>query len=777
MKKETVKKEVKQNEEVIEQSRKEIRRINAIESNKRSSLVSGIFITLLVVVLALVSYKPISKNLKYGLDLKGGFEILYQVESIDDTEVTSDIVKNTYTVIEKRINVLGVSEPEISIEGNNIRVQLAGVTDEDEAKATISKMANLTFRNSKDELVMDSSVLKAGGVSVQASETDIGTYYLSIKVADIKTFHEKTEEIRKAGDYLVIWLDFDPETDSYATKCNKGATTNCLSAATISTELTTEDIMLTGKFSKEEATELAELINSGSLPTKLVELSSHTVSPTLGSNSANKTLKAGLIGVIAIMLLLILLYRFSGFITSVSILIYTVLVFSIFELIGGRLTLPGIAAIVIGIGMAVDAAVISFASINNELRSGKKLKEAFKNGNKSSIKAIIDSNITTLIAAIVLYIFGVSSVKGFATMLIISIFVTIFIMVVFNRYLLKLFVESGAFDNHESIFINKAVIKKQRTLNFTKFSKVTLIVVPVTILVIGLVSLFTKGLNLSIDFKGGTNVVINSSEKLDKNTIEDDFDELGYKTESIELIDKYTANIKLKQQFEASDNEVVNAYFEEKYEDASINIGAISNVVKKELIKNALKSLFYACICILLYIAIRFKFSNSVGAIAALVHDSLFVLFVFSIAHLEISTVFIAAILSIIGYSINDTVVVFDKIRENMEKRGRKKINSYEDLTETVNESLTNVLNRCIVTSVTTLLPVISLIIFGSHDILNFNLALLFGLIAGTYSSIFVAVQLWMVLEKKNIGKPNKKKWYEDDKKEVEELKVKGINC
>ena len=477
------------------------------------------------------------------------------------------------------------------------------------------------------------------------------------------------------------------------------------------------------------------------------------------------------------MLLLILLYRFSGFITSISILIYTVLVFSIFELIGGRLTLPGIAAIVIGIGMAVDAAVISFSSIKNELKSGKKLKEAFANGNKSSIKAIIDSNITTLIAAIVLYYFGVSSVKGFATMLIISIFVTIIVMVAFNRYLLKMFVESGVFDNHEGLFISKADITKQKTLNFSKYRKVTLVIVPLILFIVGITSLFTRGLNLSIDFKGGTNIIINTNEKLSKDEITSDFEELGYKIDSLDFIDKYTANIKLKQTFTAEDNEKINTYYKAKYEEPSISIGAISNVVKKDLIKNALKSLFYACICILLYIAIRFKFSNSLGAIAALIHDSLIVLFAFSLAHLEVSTVFIAAVLSIIGYSINDTVVVFDKIREGLEKRGRKKITSVEDLESVVNESLTNVVGRCIVTSVTTLLPVISLIIFGSHDIVNFNVALLIGLLAGTYSSMFIAVQLWMVLEKKNIGKPQKKKWYEDDKKEVEELKVKGINC
>ena len=367
-------------------NKKELRRNNVIESNKKSALFSGILITLLVIVLTIVSFKPISKNLQYGLDLKGGFEILYHVESTDGSKVKASTVKNTYTVIEKRINVLGVSEPEISIEGDNIRVQLAGVTNEDDAKATISKMANLTFRNSKDELVMDSSVLKGGSVKVVESQNEIGKYSLSIGIKDIDTFHEQTKIIRQNDDYLVMWLDFDETTDSFnAATCGVSGASRCISYARINGDLTGDSVELSGNFTKEEATNLAELINSGSLPTKLVEISSNSVNPTLGNNALDKTFFAGLIGVIGIVIILIFLYHFSGFITSVSILMYSILVFMIFELIGGRLTLPGVAAIVIGIGMAVDAAVISFSSINNELRSGKKLKEAFEAGNHYSL--------------------------------------------------------------------------------------------------------------------------------------------------------------------------------------------------------------------------------------------------------------------------------------------------------------------------------------------------------------------------------------------------------
>lgn len=767
-------------EQDVKKVSKTNRKENRKKEVKRQSLVAGILISIIIVLTACISLKPILKNLNFGLDLQGGFEILYEVKSSDGKKVTKEMVKNTYTVIDKRINVLGVSEPEISIEGNNIRVQLAGVTDEEEAKATISKMANLTFRNSKDELVMDSSVLKSGSVKVVENPNEIGSYMLSIEIANVDLFHEKTEVIRKNNDVLVIWLDFEEGVDTFEKNqaiCGTGNNSRCISYARVSEELTTDSVQLTGNFTKEEAEKLAELINSGSLPTKLEEISSQSVDATFGKDTLEKTFIAGLIGIIAIMLILIAIYRFSGLITSISILAYTILVFLIFSLVGGRLTLPGIAAVVIGIGMAVDASSISFSSIKNEIKKGKTLKEAFKDGNKNSLIAIIDANITTLIAAIVLYIFGVSSVKGFATMLIISIFVTIIIMVYLNRYILNCFVESEIFEQKEGLFIGVRKNSKLPKFNFVKCRFVTLIIIPLVIIVTGLISFNTKGLNLSIDFKGGTNIVLSSAEKLNVANIKADINELGYKYQDIKKIDDKTVNVRIKETFKTADNEKVEKYFANKYKEASTNIGSISNEVKKDLIANAIKSVIYACVCILIYVAIRFKFNYAISTILALLHDCLVVFVIFSLFNFEISSVFIAAILSIIGYSINDTIIIFDTIRAAIKKRGKKEIKNKEELAELVNDSLSSVIGRCVVTSLTTLIPVIALLVFGSSEIVNFNAALLIGIMAGTYSSLFMAALIWYSLEKRSIGKPKKKKWYEDDKKEVEELKVKGINC
>lgn len=767
-------------EQDVKKVSKTNRKENRKKEVKRQSLVAGILISIIIVLTACISLKPILKNLNFGLDLQGGFEILYEVKSSDGKKVTKEMVKNTYTVIDKRINVLGVSEPEISIEGNNIRVQLAGVTDEEEAKATISKMANLTFRNSKDELVMDSSVLKSGSVKAVENPNEIGSYMLSIEIANVDLFHEKTEVIRKNNDVLVIWLDFEEGVDTFEKNqaiCGTGNNSRCISYARVSEELTTDSVQLTGNFTKEEAEKLAELINSGSLPTKLEEISSQSVDATFGKDTLEKTFIAGLIGIIAIMLILIAIYRFSGLITSISILAYTILVFLIFSLVGGRLTLPGIAAVVIGIGMAVDASSISFSSIKNEIKKGKTLKEAFKDGNKNSLIAIIDANITTLIAAIVLYIFGVSSVKGFATMLIISIFVTIIIMVYLNRYILGKFVESEIFEQKEGLFIGVRKNSKLPKFNFVKCRLVTLIIIPLIIVVTGLISFNTKGLNLSIDFKGGTNIVLSSAEKLNVANIKADINELGYKYQDIKKIDDKTVNVRIKEIFKTADNEKVEKYFANKYKEASTNIGSISNEVKKDLIANAIKSVIYACVCILIYVAIRFKFNYAISTIFALLHDCLLIFVIFSLFNFEISSVFIAAILSIIGYSINDTIIIFDTIRAAIKKRGKKEIKNKEELAELVNDSLSSVIGRCVVTSLTTLIPVVALLVFGSSEIVNFNAALLIGIMAGTYSSLFMAALIWYSLEKRSIGKPKKKKWYEDDKKEVEELKVKGINC
>ena len=762
--------------------------MNDKKMSKKTSLLNTILITILLLAIAVLSLFPLLKRISFGLDLAGGFEVLYKVDSLDGKKVTTDMVNSTYKIIEKRVNSLGVSEPEISVEGNNIRVQLAGVTNADEARNNISKVGSLTFRDTNDELLMTSDVLESGKASVSMNNTT-GNYEISLKIKDKDTFYKVTKAVsEKEDNYITIWLDYEDGVDSYyhdnnGTKtreaCGDLTHSHCLSAATVSQGFAS-DVVIQGNFSKDEAQSLVDLINSGSMPTKLEEISSRSVTASFGEDSLNKTFIASIVGISAIVVLMILLYKLSGFIASVGILGYTSLTILIFNLVGGKLTLQGIAALVIGIGMAVDSSVISFSRIKEELRNGAGLTTAFKLGTKQSIMSIVDANLTTLLAAIILFIFGESSVKGFATMLIISIVVTFIVMVFLVRYLVGLFVRTDLFNRHRYLFIGyKDKESNKKGFDFIKYHKIVIGFVCL-IIVAGGVFIYSKGLNLGIDFKGGSSITVTSDSKINKSDINKDIKGLKYDIDTIEQINDNTVYVTVSNVLTNDETESTENFFNEKYK-ATTSVGAVSNVVKKDLTMNAIKALIIAIIGIIVYISIRFKFSYAISSISALIHDSVLVVILFAFLNLEVSSIFIAAILAIIGYSINNTIVVFDRVRENKKKMYNNTIKKKEDLIDVINTSLNQTIMRCIITTITTMMPVVSLIFLGSYEILNFNLALLFGLIVGTFSSIMLAPAIWYLIERRKIGKPKKRKWYEEDpknrKKEPEELKIKGINC
>lgn len=760
-----------------------------MKESKKKVLKESLLIGLIFILCALAII-PVFQNLNYGLDLQGGFEVLYEVKSIDGKKVTSEMVTNTYKTLAKRIDEFGVSEPVITVEGDNkIRVQLAGVTDAEKARENISKVANLTFRDVDDNIIMTSDVLRAGKAKV--STDSYGKPAVALSIADNEAFYRATKKISTMSDtnkrMIVIWLDFENGIDSYTTEknnCGKLESSRCLSAAGVS-QAFSGDVIIQGNFKQEEAEELVKLINSGSLPTKLEEISSKTVAASFGENSLNVTITAGIVGVAVIMLFMVLIFRFAGFVSSVGLMIYTLMTFAIFWLVGGTLTLPGIAALVIGIGMAVDANVISFARIKDELYKGTKLSMAYKNGNKNSFSSIFDSNFTTLIIAIILFIFGESSVKGFATMLIISIIVTMCIMVFLNRYLLSKIVKTKYFDDKLRFFIgaNEHIIPEidsKEIPDVTPFKKVDFVknrkwfyVCSITVIGIGIVSLCTMGLNLGIDFKGGSSITLDTAKKIEQSELEKDFKALKLDAYDYTYIKEDNVVVNVSDALDKEEVEKVETYFGDKYE-AKTDIGVVSNVVKNELIKNAILSVLLASIAIIIYISFRFTFTYALAGVLALFHDVFAIITLFSLFHIEVSSIFIAAILSIIGYSINDTIVTFDRIRENINRE--KKIKTAKDLSKLVNISLRETIVRSLITTVTTLIPVVSLILLGSHEILNFNLALLFGLIVGVYSSIFIATQIWYDMNRKHIKNIHKKKWYEEEFHEKEELKVKGVN-
>lgn len=739
------------------------------EQKSTKKVILGLLGTIIVLLGSAYLCIPIFKSINYGLDLQGGFEVLYEIEPLDQEKLTSDMVYNTYKAILKRVDILGVNEPEISIEDNNkIRIALAGIKNKEEAREIISSTAVLSFRDYNDNLLMTADVL---GGEAKVTTDQYGHPAVSLSIKDTDKFYSVTNRVKDMNNNLiVIWLDFDENTDAFTKEkdnCGSLSTSRCLSAARVDRAFAS-DVIIQGNFTTEEATSLVELINSGSLPTKLNEISSRTVEATYGEAALNKTLVAGVIGVILVLLIMILMYHFSGFIAGTALVLYTMLSFLVFYLIEGTLTLPGIAAMLLGIGMAVDASVISFERIKDQLKIGKPLKEAVEIGNKESLSSILDANITTIIVAIILFILGQSSVKGFATMLIINILLTIIVLVFISKAVVYFFAKTGFFDNKINLFIGlpkkRIIPAKEVRIPFKKidFVKSRKIILPVILVLIlgGLAYSIVTKFNFAVDFTGGTSITVNTIEDIDLD---------GYTINKLDKT-KDSTTIVINEKLTKEEIESLSNKLEEEYKVSS-NIYVVSDLVKKQLIKNAIMAVLISLIGIIIYVSFRFRFNYAISGIIALVHDVLITIIFFGIFKLQIDSVFIAAILTIIGYSINDTIVTFDMVRRNYNERN---ITKKEELPELVNDSVRLTFFRSLMTTATTIVPIICLIILGSNEILNFNIALLVGFVAGVFSSIYVSNSLWLILERRRLSKPKNK---ETKKEEKEEMQIKGINC
>ncbi|MFD1030521.1 protein translocase subunit SecDF [Metaplanococcus flavidus] len=737
------------------------------------------FFLLVIVLLGMVGTTslPIAKDIKLGLDLQGGFEVLYEVTPLSDgPEIDNDILSDTTDALMNRINVLGVSEPVIQIEGDDrIRVQLAGVEDQSQARELLSTEANLTFRDADDNLLMDGSDLVEGGATGTFDES--GRPIVSLELKDPALFAEITGEIAQRPDnVLVIWMDFEEGVDSYQEERLK-EDPKFVSAPTVSGRINSPSVQITGSFTVEETQNFAGILNAGALPVELEEIYSTSVGAQFGEEALDKTTFAAAIGIGLVLLFMLVFYRFPGVIAFITLAVYVYLILVIFVWIGGVLTLPGIAAIMLGVGMAVDANIITYERIREEIRTGKSVKDSFRIGARSSFSAIIDANVTTLLAAAVLFYFGTSSVKGFATLLIISILSSFITAVWGSRLLLGLWVQSGFLDNKHGWFglkadkIHKLSEGKEITDlttpfdrqdfagNRNKFFAASLALIATGAIVLGMFQL-----NLGIDFSGGTRVEVTADSALTQQEVEEFLEEAGFPSDDVVIsgdqsdigVARYTDDFTQDQI-----DELTQAVNEEYGQNP--NVSTVSNQVAIELAQNALYALAIAALGIIIYVAFRFEWRMGVASIVALIHDTFFIVAVFSLLRLEVDLTFIAAVLTIVGYSINDTIVTFDRIRENM--RSMKKIDTVEQLEKVVNVSLRQTLVRSVNTVMTVTLVVLALLIFGAPSITNFSIALLIGLIAGTYSSIFIAAQLWLVLKKKEL---NKKGPIDIEKKEQE---------
>ena len=619
---------------------------------------------------------------------------------------------------------------------------------------------------------MTSDILGNNGASLTQDSKSF-QYEVKLDIKDTAKFYEVTKKISQrtnGNNMIVIWLDYNEELDSYENEkltCGKDSNMKCISAASVKEGLDGGSVVIQGNFTKEEAQTLVDLINSGSLPTKLSEEATpKSVSPSFGAETITKTGIAGIITFILISLILVFKYRISGLIGSVCLFVYALLVFIIYNAVGGVLTLTGIAALVLGIGMAVDSIIISNDRIKDELRKGKKLIPAVNEGSKSSLKAIIDANVTTLLVGVILYIFGESSVKGFATMLIITIFVTIFACVILYRVLQIMTVKTKVFNDNEKLFIGS--VHEVRKFNYVKFAKKP-IIVSLSIITIGLIFVLVRGFNFGVDFTGGTQINLSSSEPLNFNKIKEivkDYDLRDYDTY---LNSKTEGYLKLNDTLNEEDEIKVKSELKALGIDTSVN--EISNLVTSNLTKNAIKALIYSIIAIILYVTIRFNFNYAASGILMLLHDLLITLSIFAIFNISVDFIIVASLLTIVGYSINDTIVVFDRIRDNRNKlyKNRKKLTE-EELENLVNVSSNETITRNVWTSITTVAAIITLLCVGLNDILTFNIAILVGLIAGTISSLLIAPKVWMLLERRSMDRPEE----EDD--EPTEMKVKGVN-
>ncbi|MCO4095655.1 protein translocase subunit SecDF [Macrococcoides canis] len=743
---------------------------------KRSRIVALLLLTVLLFSAMGVTAKDIMNKVNLGLDLQGGFEVLYKVDKLEEGDkITPEIVKATSKTLESRVNVLGVSEPKIQIENKDrIRVQLAGVKNQNEARKILSTSANLTIRDANDKLLLSGKDLVQGGAKQSFDQTN-NAPVVTLKLKSAEKFAKITKKISQQNpNIMVIWMDFEEGKDSYkkeAKKEEQGKQPKYVSAAGVSQEINSQNVEISGGFNGEDglirAKQIADLLNSGSLPVKLTEIYSTSVGAQFGQDALHDTVLASAIGVGLIFLFMIFYYRLPGVIAVISLSAYIWLTMIGFNLISGVLTLPGIAALVLGVGMAVDANIIMYERIKDEIRIGRSIKQAFKKGSNSSFLTILDANLTTVLAALVLFFLGTSSVKGFATMLLLGIIMIFVTQVFLSRFLLKLAVNSGMFDKKFSFF---GVNRKHRHdiaegldvqdlksawehIDFVKLAK-PLLALSLASIIIGSIIVAMMGLNLGIDFKSGSRVDIKSEQVLKEDGLKKELETLKIPSENVVVNaeNPKMASVQYKDPLTKEQINDLKSTFSDKYGHEP-NVNTVSSEIGKELAKNAIKSVIIASIGIIIYVTFRFEWRMGLTSVLSLLHDAFLIIAFFSIFRLEVDVTFIAAVLTIIGYSINDTIVTFDRVRENLHKI--KVITTPEQIDHIVNSSIRQTMTRSINTVLTVIIVVIALMLLGATSIFNFSVALLVGLISGVFSSIFIAVPLWGMLKKRQLKKSN----------------------
>lgn len=695
------------------------------------ALVFGWFVTLF----GIGGVDSVKDALKYGLDINGGVYVVMEAQTDATGEELAELMDQTRAVLDNRVNQMGVAESSVTIEGDKrLRVEIPGVDNAEEAIEAIGRTAKLNFILADGTIVVDGSNVKDAQIATDGSNYKI---LLEFDSEGAGLFEEGTRkalsgEVTSVIDGVTsnqIAIVLDNEIITHPNVQNVISGGNC---------------EITGGYSKEEASTTAALIRGGALPVELVEIQSSVQTATIGADALDKSIVAGAIGLAIVFVLMLVFYGMLGLVADIALLLYVVLFLWSMVGMGVVLTLPGIAALILSIGMAVDANVIIFARIKEEIAAGKSIRVAVDAGFKNALTTVLDAQITTLIAAVVLFEVGTTSVKGFALTLMIGIVFSIFTAVVITQLFISLLASSKKFAKNKYFGVNEDGSPKQllnKTFSFIKHRKVYYIV-SVSIIVIGLLFMMIGGMNYGIDFTGGTNIQVEMGKQVDIADVEDalkDYDldpTIIYAGEgNTQIVIK---TIKSLENAERADViETLGTEFGVTQDDvlASEQFGPS---VGDELKANAVKAVIIAAIGMLIYIIFRFKsWKYGLSAVIGVAHDVLMVIAFYAIFGFTVNNPFIAAILTLVGYSINDTIVIFDRIREN------KRIYNKDNNETNIDRSLNQTLNRTIMTSMTTLVVMVPLCVMVSASIREFIIPLMVGVIVGCMSSIFVCSPLY----------------------------------
>jgi len=734
-----------------------------MKNNKKRSIIGLIVVLIAIAACAYVAIAGVGKsrqgsagNIKLGLDLAGGVSITY--EAATENPSAADMADTVYK-LQRRVEVYS-TDAEVYQEGSNrITVEIPGEFD---AEAVLENLGNPGSVGFYEEAAEDSTAETEAETDteteVESDVTDGMNQVLSGEdIADAQavssqdTYGNSTYAVR-----LIL-------TDEGATKFKEATARNIgsriyiiydgeiISYPTVNETISGGEATITGDFDYTTANSLATTIRLGTLSLELKEVRSNVVGAKLGEQAVTSSLQAGAIGIVLVILFMIVVYLVPGFASGIALILYVLMMLCFLNALDITLTLPGIAGIILSIGMAVDANVIIFARIREELAAEKELAVAIKTGFSKATSAILDGNITTLIAAAVLYFKGSGTIKGFATTLALGIILSMFTALVITRVVLSGLNALGL--NKEKLY---GKTKVRKTINFTG-KRVIFYVISLAIILLGVIMMGVKEsggegmLNYSLEFTGGTSMTVALNENIDvtgeagdtlRTLIEEKIQvndiQLQNVAESNDIIIKTPV-------LDSEQRATLKDALTEQYgvEETSITEESISAVISDEMKSDATLAVVIAAICILIYIWIRFKdVKVGLSAIIALLHDILIVLTVYAVIRIPVGNTFIACMLTIVGYSINATIVIFDRIREN---RSTMKA----DLAEIVNASITQTLNRSINTTITTFITIFVLYLMGVTSIKEFALPLMAGIICGAYSSVCIAGTLWYTLKGK----------------------------